>query len=276
MQEILTKLDEMTARLRDYLDDPFLIQYIKKPEIDRDKLLLLLSFLEQLKVPAHSKENYVITVMLLQIALDTHDLVTNDPMNESNQRTIQLTVLAGTYFSGLYYRILANQNDIDVIRVLSEGVEIINDEKISLYQQDFDGVDRLISGIAKIEASLFKKLAAYFREKHWEELFNSFLLLKRLTAEKEKFRRKQSSPLFDALKKLIFAKPGESFQPLDDPTPDQRKYLLLICERYINDAKELLLNARENIPFLNSVLEERIDELLGAHRLVLKTLAEEG
>lgn len=275
MQEILIKLNEFTAKIRDYLDDPFLIKYIKKPEIDKDRLLLLLSFLDHLKVPASYKENYVITVMLLQIALDTHDLVTNGPMNESNQRKIQLTVLAGTYFSGLYYRILANQNEIDVIRVLSEGVEIINDKKISLYQRDFDGIDKLISDIANIEATLFKKLAAYFREKHWEDLFHGFFLLRRLLSEKEKFCKEQSSPLFDALNKLIFAKPGQSLQPME-LTSDQRKYLLRICERYIDDAKELLLEARKNIPFLNPVLEERIDELLGTHRLVLKSLAEEG
>lgn len=269
----MTKLNEMETKIEKHLDYPFLSQYIKKPEIDRDKLLLLLSFLDNLEVPAKSKENYALTTMLLQTALDTHDQVTNDAMDESNQRNIQLTVLAGTYFSGLYYRLLAKQNEIDVIRVLSEGVETVNDEKITFYQKDFDEIDTLISSLAKIEASLFKKLAGYFSVNHWEELFHSFLLLKRLMAEKEKFLQKQKSALFDALKKLIFSKQEQSLKEL---SPEQKKYLLLICDRYIDYSKELLAKARKNIPLLNSVLEERIDHLLGKHHVVLKSLAEEG
>lgn len=273
MLDIQTKLDKMRKKIEQNLDYPYLSQYIKKPEINSDKLLVLLSFLDSLDLPSSSKDNYALTTMLLQIALDTHDQVTNAAMDESNQRNIQLTVLAGTYFSGLYYRILAKQNDIDVIRVLSEGVEIINDHKIIYYQQDFDGIDKLISSLAKIEASLFKQLANYFRAKHWEDLVSNFFLLRRLISEKEKFSREHPSPLFDVLKAIVFPKNDQSIWEL---SPDQKDYLLLICDRYIDFSKESLLKAKKNIPFLNAVLEKRIQQLVGQHHMVLKSLAEEG
>lgn len=273
MLDIQTKLSELKNKIEQNLDYPYLSQYIKKPEIDSDKLLLLLSFLDSLELPFSDKDNYALTTMLLQIALDTHDQVTNAAMDESNQRNIQLTVLAGTYFSGLYYRILAKQNDIDVIRVLSQGVEIINDHKIMFYQQDFDGIDKLISSLAKIEASLFKQLANYFRAKHWEDLVSNFFLLRRLISEKEKFSREHPSPLFDVLKTIVFPKNEQSTRDL---SLDQKNYLLLICNRYIDFSKELLLKAKKNIPFLNAMLDERIQQLLSTHHLVLKSLAEEG
>lgn len=273
MLDIQTKLNEIKDKIERNLDYPYLSQYIKKPEIDNDKLLLLLSFLDSLELPSSNKDNYALTTMLLQIALDTHDEVTNAAMDETNQRNIQLTVLAGTYFSGLYYRILAKQNDIDVIRVLSQGVEIINDHKIMFYQKDFDGIDELISSLAKIEASLFKQLANYFRAKQWEDLVSNFCLLRRLISEKEKFSREHPSPLFDVLKTIVFPKNEQSTRDL---SLDQKNYLLLICERYIDFSKELLLKAKKNIPFLNAMLDERIQQLLSTHQLVLKSLAEEG
>lgn len=273
MLEIQTKFNEMKDKIEQNLDYPYLSQYIKKPEIDNDKLLVLLSFLDSLDLPSSNKDNYALTTMLLQIALDTHDQVTNAAMDESNQRNIQLTVLAGTYFSGLYYRILAKQKDIDVIRVLSEGVEIINEQKIIYYQQDFDGIDKLISSLAKMEASLFKQLANYFRAKHWEDLVSNFFLLRRLISEKEKFSRERPSPLFDVLKAVVFPKNDQSVREL---SPDQKNYLLLICDRYIDFSKELLLKAKKNIPFLNAVLEKRIQQLVSKHPMVLKSLAEEG
>lgn len=273
MLDIQTKLNEMKDKIEQNLDYPYLSQYIRKPKIDNDKLLMLLSFLDSLELPSSNKDNYALTTMLLQIALDTHDQVTNDAMDESNQRNIQLTVLAGTYFSGLYYRILAKQNDIDVIRVLSEGVEIINDHKIIFYQQDFDGIDKLISSLAKIEASLFKQLANYFRAKHWEDLVSNFFLIRRLISEKEKFSQEHPSPLFDVLKTIVFPKNDQSIREL---SPDQKNYLLLICDRYIDFSKELLLKAKKNIPFLNAVLEKRIQQLVSKHQRVLKSLAEEG
>lgn len=273
MQQLQNKFKYVRDKIEGKIDHPFLSQYIQEPYIDEDKLLLLISIFDQLDLPLEKWENYALTTMLLEVALDTHEKVTNCVMNKSNQKNIQLTVLAGTYFSGLYYKILSDQKDIQMIKILAEGIEIINDQKILLYHKDLDAIDRLMQGIVHIESSLIKKISAYFEAKDWDDLISHFLFIKRVTKEKERFQKEHSSVLFDALKKIIFPK-GEF--SLEELSVDQKNYLIHICDRYIDFSKKLLLNAMDKISYVNTVLEERILSVINEHQAVANSLAEEG
>ena len=48
----------------------------------------------------------------------------------------QLTVFAGDYYSGLYYKHLAKVGNISIIRMLSEGVKDINEHKVIVYHKE--------------------------------------------------------------------------------------------------------------------------------------------
>lgn len=273
MQDLQLKLEYVKNKIEGKISHPFLAQHIDAPFIDDDKLLLLVSFLDYLDIPLNKIEHYAVPTMLLQVALDTHEKVTNEMIGVGNQQNRQLTVLAGTYYSGLYYKFLAEQNDIEVIRLLAEAVEIINDQKILVYQQEMDGIEKLMESMKNIESSLLRKLTTHLHANSWNDLISNLLFIKRLIFEKDQFIQSDSSVFFEALKKLIFPKHGNS---LKDLSREQQNHLISICDKYINFSKQLLTKARSKLPLLNEAVDGRIDFFLNQHQPVAKSLVEEG
>lgn len=273
MQDLQVKLEYVKNKIEGKISHPFLAKNIQAPVVDEDKLLLLVSFLEHVKLPLVEIEHYTIPTMLLQVALDTHDTVTNDMAGESYLTSRQLTVLAGTYYSGLYYRMLAEKHDIEVIRLLAEGVETVNDQKIIVYQQEMTGIEQLMECIKLVESSLYVKLTNYLNDKQWGEVISNFLFIKRLIVEKEEFLDQNNSVAFSALKKLIFPKHEGALNTLSE---EQQNYLMMIFDKYMEFAKQQLIRAKSQLPLLDEVLEDRINFILSQHLPVAKSLVEEG
>jgi heptaprenyl diphosphate synthase len=252
----------------------YLLKYIQTPYIDEDKLLILISILEHLELSSNQMENYTLSTMLIQIALDTHDNVPNDSKtNNECSKNKQLTVLAGDYFSGLYYQLLAETDDIQMIKVLSMGVKEVNENKITAYQKEFESIEKLMSCIKVIESSLLIKLFDYFQVGMWKEVIINFLFLKRLVHERKQFTKKGSSLLFEGLKRITLQK---SDIKLTELSIEQQKYLLLICDRYIDFSKQVIEKGIKQLPFLNGLLQERFTSILQYHHSIAKTFVEEG
>lgn len=269
MHDINIKLADVKEQIEKKLHHPYLLRYIESPVIDEDKLLLLISFLDELKLPEKKAENYAITTMLIQIALDTHELVKNEESEEESLKHRQLTVLAGVYYSGLYYKILAGLDDIGMIRVLADGIKDVNEHKISLYQKAPEAIDHLMNSVKKIEAALFEKLTDTYSKADWKEVGSNLLFIKRLITEKEHFIKNGTSVVFEALKKLTFPKVKEM-------SAEQQNYLLLICDRYIDFSRNLVDQYLLKIPFVNELLKQRIHYIFNNSQSVAKTFAEEG
>ncbi|WP_449620214.1 heptaprenyl diphosphate synthase component 1 [Robertmurraya sp. Marseille-Q9965] len=273
MQDLQKKCEYVREKIKGRISHPFLSQNIEAPIIDDDKLLLLVSFLDEKGMSLDEIEHYAVPTMLLQIALDTHEKVTNDMTGETNQKHRQLTVLAGIYYSGLYYKILAEQDDIEVIRLLAEGIEIINDQKIIVYEQEVTGIENLMESVKRIESSLYQKLINHIHAPGWNDLIANYMFIKRLILEKELFAQTKGSVVFDALKKLVFPKHEHSLRELSH---EQKNYLILICDKYINFSKEQLIKAKRNLSILNEAVDEKIEDILHQHQLGAKSLVEEG
>lgn len=271
--DIQRRIADIKEKIHEKLMHPYLFQNIKKPVIDEDKLLLLVSVMDDLKIPLEELENYTLTTMLLQVALDTHEQVTNSVLDEDNLKNRQLTVLAGVYYSGLYYKILAEYEDIKVIRMLAEGIKTINDQKIIVYQKDLDGLDKLMGSVKAIESSLIEQFTQYFKNDVWDEIVTNFLLIKRLIAEKEQFIQSKTSIVFEALKQVTFPKDKATLKEL---SLEQQNYLVLVCDRYIEFSKRVLEQGRKNMPKINDLLDYRITAILDQQKPMAKTFAEEG
>ncbi len=274
VQDIRQKLSEVKRQVEQKVLHPYLIKFIETPFIDDDKLLLLISIMDQLDLSDRQRKNYALTTMLIQIALDTHEHVSNEKISGTPELTSrQLTVLAGDYYSGLYYKLLADTDDITMIKVLAKGIKEVNEHKITVFQQEFDGIEKLMTSIKIIESSLLAKIIDYFQVTVWSEVVSNLLLVKRLLDEKKRYIQTGGSQFFETMKKIIFPKTDLKFKDLSN---EQRKYLLVICDRYIEFSKSTVENRIQQLPHLNEQLESRIFSILNQHQPIAKTFVEEG
>ncbi|MDQ0976153.1 heptaprenyl diphosphate synthase [Neobacillus niacini] len=270
LPDIRQKFTDIKEQVEHKVFHPYLLKYIEKPVIDEDKLLILVSIMDRLELSYNEMKNYALTTMLIQIALDTHEHISNASVDEKNR---QLTVLAGDYYSGLYYKLLAESEDISMIKELSKGIKEINEHKISIYQRELNGIENLMTSIKKIESSLLVKFSECFKVDLWNEFIANLFFFKRLLHEKRLFMESDSSLVFKTLQEFTIAKTHRSIKNLSDK---QQSDLLVICDRYLDSSKQFLLKGMNQLPYLNDMLEARITSIINEHQPIVKTLVEEG
>lgn len=264
MQEMKNRIADIRTLLEDKILHPYLLQYIEEPYIDEDKLLLLVSAMDGLGLADREMKNYALTVMLVQIALDIHEHV-SAKQSQSGLKVRQLTVLAGDYYSGLYYKHLAESDDILMIRSLSKGIKEVNEHKTLLYQKDYETTGSLMASLKSIESALYSRLCDYFGRDHWITFAGNFFLLKRLLKERSEFIKQGSSPYFDALT-AIFLKKGEaSNNSLHENLLEEVARQLYMLEKELKDNLHFYIHK-------NELLRERLEELFSE----INILVEEG
>ncbi|MEH7236591.1 heptaprenyl diphosphate synthase component 1 [Bacillus sp. JJ1562] len=267
----LHDIKEIVADLKERIEDKtrhsYLQRYMETPSIDEDKLLLLYSICEDLLLPKEQLTNYIVTTMLVQQALDTHESVPNRlSYSDERMRGQQLAVLAGDYFSGLYYYLLAEASDITFIRILAEGIKDVNEAKIYLYQMDHEQIDKLFLCVTAVESAVFRNIVKSFQIEKWEELVQNFLLLKRLLLERDLYLEDGNSILFNTLIKIGSQ---EKHNQKTDVLYEFNKHLSLVSKKL---EESLELN-----PKINKILLNRINELhLKGTTLSLNKIVEEG
>ncbi|MCA1030522.1 heptaprenyl diphosphate synthase component 1 [Bacillus timonensis] len=274
MQHIHAKIAKIKEQLEIKMKHGFLYKFVDVPKIDEDKLLFLYLILKDSRLNEEKIESYILSTMLVQIALDTHENVSVEPtqLNEPLKER-QLTVLAGDYYSGLYYLLLSEQNDIQMIGLLSEAIKDINESKIVFYQRDSGTLDELMSAIETIEASFMKKLTCYFQVEGWKVLTSKMLLLKRLLIEKSQYEKHKKSFLYDTLAKIFFPK-SETKETI---IKEQETYLVHLLDKYIDHlifTIEKCLANKEVV--IQSCLKDRMNDLLFNHCFNVKKIVEEG
>lgn len=268
LKHILKKMAMLKEQIERFLHHPYLLQHIPMQPIDEDRILLSLSMFEDAHLSLEEADGYVVPMMLVQIALDTHDEVTNSlPHQEEDElKTRQLTVLAGDLYSGLYYDYLAKRDDVAAIHVLAEAIKEINEHKIRLYQKDIGRIESLFHSVAVIESSLIYKMGEHISLPLWSKFAYYYLLLKRIGREKEQFMKQGTSVLFEQMANIVFQKNKAM-------TKEQKHYLSHICNRYIEHCKEELLNIKLEC---NELLQTRLSELIGSFSVIAKKTVEEG
>lgn len=260
MQDIYGKLAEMKISLKEKLTHPFLEKYLPSPNIDEDKLLLFYAIFDEIDLSEELKKQYIMTAMLVQIALDTHDDVTTKhdiSSTEFVQR--QLTALAGDYFSGLYYLMLSEMKDINMVRTLAVGIKEINEHKLRLYHDVNVSTESILDSLLIVESALFQHVTNHFQLNKLNLLSTKFITYKRLSHEKLR----------------CFS--GESYQ--DASTFNSQvstNELKRACSMFFDEASSLIEAGVFKNPTIKNLLQKRLKYIRFHETLHDKKTVEEG
>jgi heptaprenyl diphosphate synthase len=128
----LFRISELT---KPYTEYDMIQIHTNLPKLPDYQARLLMAFLTKAGETDHTSELITIAASLVQLALDTHDLVpvSNQQKEQKSARARQLKVLAGDYFSSRFYHILSQAGQIDMIQQLSYAICEVNRLKMNLY-----------------------------------------------------------------------------------------------------------------------------------------------
>ncbi|MFD2209050.1 heptaprenyl diphosphate synthase component 1 [Virgibacillus halophilus] len=192
----MSEIEELRTLTENEIYHKYMEYYIGKPRINTEKLYVLYSIMQNVPLPEMKKKRIIVTASLVQLALDTHDLVPEDHKAEADQDRIytQLSVLAGDYYSGLYYQLLAEIGEIGLISVLSTAIRKINEAKMKLHYNDFSSEKELITILKEINGTLYVHLSDYIGPERIAGFLKEWLFFLFLSEE-----QKQYLPLFEKI-----------------------------------------------------------------------------
>lgn len=218
--DIQEKIDKLKTEIEEWIRHAFLRSAIDFPVLDGEKLMMLYRMFREKDYSHEQIKTRITSVMLVQAALDVHDSVAVAPLHfAKDKQARQFTVLAGDYYSGLYYHLLAKGGDVPFVGHLAATIGQINEHKMYLHQSENETIERTFEHIRAVETLLLQKVADYFQMPLWRSFYKEYFLLRRLLAEKQRYQQSQSSPLLYALdnskrKKGLFASHSEKLQQL--------------------------------------------------------------
>ncbi|OIJ14818.1 hypothetical protein BKP37_07525 [Anaerobacillus alkalilacustris] len=263
------EIKEIKQRFFQRIKHPYMNKFIIEPVLDDDRLFLLYSMLSEKKLEKECINTYIITTLLVQAALDTHETISIGKLSsEKDIKERQLTVLAGDYYSSLYYYLLAKMNDISMIRVLANSIQEINECKMNIYKKNHQNISKYIEDIKIIDSSLMQRIAEHFNLQKWQSITSEFFFLKRIISERGEFLNGHKAPLIDVIlnDKKTKELPGESGV----------KCSLDLCDNYIFQTRLKLTELCKQPSPLNSFVIERINQMVLEAGLLKEKVAEEG
>lgn len=177
------ELEDLKVCIEQKIRHAYLDKYISKTKIDDYKLFILYSIMNETDLSMSKKRSYIVSIMLVQIALDTHDLVpiSNHPHDhEEDIKSKQLLVLAGDYYSGLYYLLLSELHDFKAIQVLATAIKEINELKMKLYYNEVDSLNEYVSVMKQVESLLFTRVTNWLTDLNINPFIEDILITRKL------------------------------------------------------------------------------------------------
>lgn len=127
------RVEQLAHRL---MQHDMISMHTELPEFPVGRIRLLHAVLSHQPAAVRDKELLSVVTSLVQVGLDTHDLVENGEVEKKGLpgiRAQQLKVLAGDYFSSRFYDLLSQAGQIEAVRRLSEAICDLNQLKMKVY-----------------------------------------------------------------------------------------------------------------------------------------------
>jgi heptaprenyl diphosphate synthase len=174
-----------------YIEYDMIQTYTELPQFPEFRTKLLYIFLSQNASVGGNSELFALVTSLVQLGLDTHDLVNNDSQNKELRaaRSRQLKVLAGSYFSSRFYHLLSQAGQIDLIAAVSNAICEVNRLKMELYlsmKQWKLTAEEYMKQSVNIKEQVFLAFSGLLEGVHqhiWPEVLKSFTMLEVLLQE---------------------------------------------------------------------------------------------
>ncbi|QKS71088.1 heptaprenyl diphosphate synthase component 1 [Paenalkalicoccus suaedae] len=202
----------------------YLHTYLPYPTIDDYQAKLLLCILQEKGLNHKDRHTLTLATLLVQAAMNIHDKVNSTELTDDfSWKDRQLTVLAGDYYSALYYHTLSGRLE-SYLPVLSNAIQDINEAKMRIYKR-IDPEYLLYHDVAVIKSALVTQISLYLDDKALSKAVSALFFYESLLREKDR-RASDEKPTLATL-----ALPKENLQ----------------LERLIHDAKEGLLLEIEQV-----------------------------
>ncbi|MEC1179103.1 heptaprenyl diphosphate synthase component 1 [Metasolibacillus meyeri] len=157
-----------------------LLQYTGAPSVDENQLFfLLLPFLNG-ETWHESIQESATTVGIVQASLFEHDKIKE---KDATSKTQQLTVLAGDYYSGRYYELLAHAGNIVLIQKLAQGIVERCEQEIAAYEHTYRTIEQWVNNLCVIETAIIHKFYETYSFSKYSAVMKHALTIQRLQNE---------------------------------------------------------------------------------------------
>lgn len=186
------EMEEIFLEIRNQSKEMYINRYVDIPEIAIIQLQLLNLFLYNASISKNLRKSYCVASGLIQIGIDLHESITNNKeIRKLKIKNRQLSILAGDYFSSIYYLLLSKVNLVGGINKLATGITEINTAKMKLYMassgKEFKSVEEILELLKIRESSLYVQLLnesnSYENKEKWKFLIENIILLNFMSNE---------------------------------------------------------------------------------------------
>jgi heptaprenyl diphosphate synthase len=196
-------INRIVQMARKYTDYDMISLHTELPDFPDGRVRLLYVMLTHQPNPpiAADRDILVLCTSLVQMGLDTHDLVDHDengkPTDAGAMLARQLKVLAGDYFSSRFYHLLAHAGQIGMVRRIGETICELNRLKMILYtkmKQLGLSAEEYVQLGSEIRAGLFvtfSSLMGGWAGRVWPEMVRLFSRCELLLQELRRVRRSE-------------------------------------------------------------------------------------